>query len=142
MEPEMKPIEKLIVSIGALDVGYIAWITFNSVISEVGQLSKLWESLVSFGVPYPELQFAAIIALYFSILVCGVSLVLRRKKLAWLNYAQFPVRVLMVVPTLYPVFYLLAQAGIELSFILSVLLLLTFELARVLAIFRWQRNAT
>ena len=107
MVQNLKLIEKTIIAIGALDIGYIAWIVFNSFTSEQGRLSMLWDSLVAFGLPLPELQFGAIILFYASILICGFALVFRRKQLAWLNYVQFPVRLLLVVPTLYPVFFTL-----------------------------------
>ena len=83
---KLKSVEETIIAIGALDIGYIGWIAINSITSEVGQLTTLWESLIAFGLPYPELQFGFILAFYASILVCGLSLALCYKKLAWLNY--------------------------------------------------------
>lgn len=141
MVENLKIIEKTIVAIGALDISYIAWIVFNSLSIDQGQLSMLWDSLISFGLPLPELQFGAIIMFYASILICGFALVLRRKQFAWLNYAQFPIRLLLVVPTLYPVFLILAKSGVELSLVLSVALLGIIEVGRVAIVYRWRSHA-
>lgn len=142
MVRNLRILEKTIIAIGALDIGYIAWIVFNSTASEVGLLAALWAGLVSFGLPFPELQFGVVVVFYASIFVCGVSLVLRRKQLAWLNYANLPFRLLLVVPTLYPVFFILAKLGIELGVVLSMAALGTTELGRVVIVFRWRPHAT
>lgn len=133
----MKPINKIVVAIGVLDIGYILWLATNYFTDPSNQTAGLYDSLVSFGLPYPELQFSALLAFYASILLCGISLTLNSYKLVWLNYAQFPIRVLLVAPTLYPVFYLLSKAGVELNIILSLSLLIGMELGRIYIIYKW-----
>jgi hypothetical protein len=138
----LKLIDKTIIAIGVLDVGYVAWIVVRSFSSDTSQFSLLWQSIVAFGLPFPQLQFGAIVFFYASILVCGLALVFRRKKLAWLNYVQFPVRVVLVVPTLYPIFYVLSQLNVELGFLVTILLLSIVELGRVVIVYRWRQYAT
>jgi hypothetical protein len=139
---KVKAIDKTIIAIGGLDLGYIAWFLWNTFTSETRQLSTVWEGLVTFGLPFPQLQFGAIVLFYVSILVCGLAMVSRCKKLAWLNYAQFPVRLLVVVPTLYPVFFLLSKFNVELSFVATMLVLGIIELGRVAVVYRWCQSAT
>ena len=133
----MKPIDKIVVAIGVLDIGYVLWLATNYFPDQSNQTAGLYDSLVSFGLPYPELQFLALLAFYASILICGISLTINSYKLVWLNYAQFPIRVLLVAPTLYPVFYLLSKAGIELSIIISLSLLIITESGRIFIIYKW-----
>ena len=120
-----------------LDIGYILWLAINYFTDPSNKTAGLYDSFISFGLPYPELQFTALLAFYISILICGISLTMGSYKLVWLNYAQFPIRLLLVVPTLYPVFYLLSKAGINLSIILTLSLLLIMELSRIFIIYKW-----
>ena len=134
----LKTADTTIIAIGALDVGYIAWIVVNSISSEQSQLSSLWDNLISFGLPYPAIQFSAIITFYASILICGLSLIFRYGKLAWLNYVQLPLRLMMVIPSLYPIFFLLAKLDIELGFVISITILCITEIGRTAIIYRWR----
>ena len=138
----MKTLEKVIIAIGSLDIGYFAWLVFNTLSAESGELAMLWSSLAVFGLPFPEVQFAAIILFYLSILVCGFALVFRWRKVAWLNYVQLPLRLIFVVPTLYPLFFLFAKLNIELGFFMSLALLGAIEIRRVVIVYRWRTHTT
>ncbi len=138
----MKLIDKVIISIGLLDVGYITWIGFNFITSDTESVAELFQSYVSFGLPFPELQFFVVNMFYLSFLVCGIFLLLRIKKKAWLNYVNMPLRLLIVVPTLYPIFIIFSKSIIELGVVFSLILIGITELARLVIVYRWQHSVT
>ena len=138
----MKLIDKVIISIGLLDIGYIIWIGFNFITSETESVAELFQSYVAFGLPFPELQFFVVNMSYLSFLVCGIFLLLRIKKFAWLNYVNMPLRLLIVVPTLYPIFIILSKSSIELGVVFSLILIGVTELARLVIVYRWQHAVT
>jgi len=132
-----KALDKIIIAIGALDVGFIIWVVATDITSVPGQISSLWSSIVSFGLPYPEMQMTAYVVFYLLVLLCGVSLLFKRKKLVWLNYVLFPFRLVLVVPTIYPLFYIFYKAGIELGVIASFVMLLVGEVVRIYVVYKW-----
>lgn len=127
----------IVAGIGVLDIGYVAWISSNYFLQADSWVS-LYESFVSFGLPYPQLQIAALIIFYASILICGICMVFNFNKLLWLNYAQFPIRVLLVIPSFYPAFYLLSITNLISSVVVMFILLVITEIARVLVVYKWQ----
>jgi hypothetical protein len=135
-------LDKIIIGIGVLDVSYIAWIVVNSISGEPSHLWTLWNSITSYGLPFPALQFGAIIAVYASVLVCGLALIFRNRKLVWLNYVQFPLRLMLVIPSLYPVFYLLGKLGVQLGVGITIAILCIIEMGRVAFVFKWRQHAT
>ncbi len=135
----MKSLERIIVGIGGLDLAYIAWVLVGAF--RHGGLNAAWQSTVSFGLAFPALQFAAILVVYLAILVCGFSLLLRRARLAWLNYLLFPLRVAFVVPTLFPLFAAFSASGIALPPLAGAALLAITETLRVVLVYRWARIA-
>lgn len=69
-----------------------------------------------------------------------VALILRYGPLAWLNYLLLPVRIVLVIPTLYPIFALLAALGCSMSLSIELKVLVLSELAPCLFIFWWHRS--
>ena len=127
----MKPLDRIIIAIGLLDLAYVAWVAVG-VVNGAGA-TAVWQSVVAFGLPLPSIQVGGILTLYVFITVCGLALVLRRVALAWLNYVLFPLRVLLVLPTLFPLVAVIAAKSSSIAF---VLLALT-ELIRVVLVYRW-----
>lgn len=98
----MTSLDRTMIAIGVLDLAYVGWIVLGSLGGS--GLPDFWQSFVAFGLPHPSLQVAAIALIYFAILACGLALLFRRAALAWLNYVLFPLRVLLPLPTLFPLF--------------------------------------
>jgi hypothetical protein len=133
----MTRLEQAIVAIGALDIAYVSWVAWG--VSVGSGAYGFWQSLNSFGLPYPWLQATAVTGVYFAILVVGVLLVLRRDRFSWLNYVLLPIRVLAVLPTLFPVFIALRQLNIHPVGMLA--LLAATEVLRALLVYRWSRRS-
>ena len=133
----MKSLERIIVSIGALDLAYIAWIAVGTLGGS--GLNSVWQSTVAFGLPLPGLQFAAIVAVYLAILVCGFGLVFRCSSIVWLNYLLFPLRVALVLPTLFPFFAAISAGGAKLHPLAVFALLVFSEMLRIIIVHRWHR---
>ncbi len=136
----MTSLQRSIIAIGALDLGYVAW----SALGALGGVApaSLWQSAVAFGLPNASLQVAVILAIYLTILVCGVALLFQRATLAWLNYVLFPLRVLLVLPTLFPLFVGLSAIGVTLPPALVLTFLAVTEALRVIVVRRWSRRTT
>ena len=124
-------------AIGVLDIGYIAWVARKYLIQSDIQAS-LYDNFGVFGLPYPQLQIVALLVFYASIFICGACMVFNINKLSWLNYVQFPVRVLLVVPSFYPVFYLLSITNLMPSVVVMFILLVFTEITRLLVVYKWQ----
>ncbi|MFD0739651.1 hypothetical protein ACFQZQ_10210 [Lysobacter koreensis] len=136
----MKSLERIIVVIGALDLAYIAWVLVGTL--RGAGFSAIWQSTVAFGLPFPALQVGAVAAIYLAILACGLALLLRRRRLAWLNYWLLPLRVALVLPTLFPLFAAMSAIGIASNPWAVFALLAITELFRVVLVYRWSRAET
>lgn len=135
----MVSLRQTIVAIGALDLAYVVWIALNLLCNS--GLAGLWQSTVAFGLPFPELQVAAILAVYLAILVCGLAMLACRFTLAWLNYVLFPLRLLLVIPTLFPLFFSLSASGLVLHPGIAFALLFITEALRLILVYRWSRQS-
>ena len=80
--------------------------------------------------------------MYLAIFACGLGLLFQRASLAWLNYVLFPLRVLFVLPTLFPLFAGLSAGGVTLHPGIAFALLAATELLRVILIRRWSRSTS
>jgi hypothetical protein len=136
----MTSLRRTIVAIGALDLAYVAW----SAVGALGGagLTTLWQSTVAFGLPHASLQVAVILAIYLTILVCGLALLFQRATLAWLNYVLFPLRVLWALPTLFPLFVGLSAMGVTLPPAIALAFLAVTEALRVIIVRKWSRRTT
>ena len=133
----MRSIERIIVILGVLDLAYVGWVVINTMAGP--QFNAAWQSTVTFGLPLPALQSALVFATYLAILICGLSLLLRRTSLVWLNYLLFPLRVIFVLPTAFPLFIGLSAIGIKLHPGVIFALILASEVLRVFIVYRWSR---
>lgn len=136
----MTALQRTVVAIGALDLTHVAWVAWGT-LSSTGLLG-LWQNIVAFGSPLPVLQFAGILFVYLTILACGLALIFRRSELTWLNYVLFPLRLLLAIPTLFPLFVGLSASGLTLHPSITFVLLFTTEVLRVILVHRWSRHST
>ena len=131
----MTSLPRLIIALGILDLAYVAWATLD-LLSGAG-VAGYWQSIVAFGLPYPALQASAVVGVYIAIFICGLGLLLRRPSIALLNYALFPVRVLLALPTIFPLFAVLDGIGFALHPGTAFVLLVLTELARIILVRTW-----
>lgn len=136
----MTTLERTMMALGALDLAYVAWVAFGTFSGS--WLPDFWQSTVAFGLPHPFWQVAAIALIYFAIFACGLVLLFRRVALAWLSYVLFPLRVLLVLPTLFPLFVVVAAAGAALHPGIAFALLAGTETIRFILVHRWSRSAS
>ena len=135
----MRPLERTIIAIGALDLAYVVWVALGT--TSGSGLTVLWQSTVAFGLPFPSLQVAGILVAYLAIFTCGLAMLFRRAALAWLNYVLFPLRLLLVLPTLFPLFVALSSIGVAFHPGIAFALLAVTETLRVTLVYRWSRHA-
>ena len=135
----MKFIERIIVTLGALDLAYVGWVILNTLAGP--GFNTAWQSTVTFGLPLPALQFVFVLATYLAIFVCGVNLLLRKSSLVWLNYLLFPLRIIFVLPTFFPLFIGIAALGIKLHPGVIFSLILVTEILRLFWVYSWSRVA-
>ena len=136
---KLNSLEKPIIALGILDITFILWVLYDQATNEINQFSQVWENLISFGLPFPMIQFSMILLFYVSIFVSGISLVIRNANLVWINYFQFPFRIVLVVPTLYPIFYLFSQLNIDIGVFSAFIIISFFEIGRVVFVFKWSK---
>lgn len=133
-------LEKTIVAIGALDVIYIAWILLSSVLNLDGALPDIWRNLQTSDVQSPLIMMSAIMLFNSSLFICGAAMLIRNKNFILLNYLHLPFRLLMGVPTLYPLFAVISWLNIELSGISILVSMLFMETFRVALVKKWQKT--
>lgn len=125
----MKVVDKIAVGLGILDIAYVVWISLRIALGGG-----------NFGLPFTHFEIVVNVVVYLTIAACGAALVLRYSPLVWLNYCLLPIRIVLVIPTLYPVFGLLAVLGFAISPSVELKILVLSELARCLFILWWRRN--
>jgi hypothetical protein len=135
----MRVSDRIVIGLGTLDITYVAWTILGIVRGGPG-LRSMSHNLINWGFPFPNLLIAFVVLVYVAITVCGVALVLRRRRFAWLNYVLLPFRIALVLPTLYPVFALLAVLRLALPPLIAFISMVVTELARCIFVFTWQRR--
>jgi len=130
----MKVSDRIAMSVGALDIAYVAWTTFAIARGALGLESP------NLGAPFSEFEIVVNLCVYLVMAACGAALVQRCHSLSWLNYLLLPVRILLVIPTLYPVFALLTALGVVISIRHELVLLLLSEFVRCIFVFLWDRK--
>jgi hypothetical protein len=129
-----------VILVGTLDLAYVAWVVVGSM--QGSGLADLWQTALAFGLPHPSLQAAAAVILHVAIVSCGLALIFQRPRLAWLNYVLFPFRVLLVLPTFFPLFWAVSSSASVLPPVIPVAALVLTEAFRVILIYRWSRHAS
>jgi len=129
----MKITDRIALALGVVDIGYVAWTIFGTV--KIGATAhSMSQNVADVGLPFPDF----VVAIVF--VACGLALILRRRRLAWLNYVLLPFRVGLVLPTLYPVIALLAAIGVVLPSLATYIAIVVTEIARCAFIYFWQRE--
>ncbi|WP_158755129.1 hypothetical protein [Dyella sp. S184] len=135
----MKITDRIAIALGALDIGYVAWTIFGTV--KIGATAhSMSQNVANVGLPFPDLVVAIVFLVYFLMAACGLALILRRRRLAWLNYVLLPFRLGLVLPTLYPVIALLTAVGMVLPPLATYIVIVVTEIARCVFIYFWQRE--
>jgi len=133
-------LEKTIVAIGVLDVAYIVWVVLSSILNLPGALPEIWQNLHASEAQSPMVMMLAIILFNMSLFICGAAMLIRNKNFVLLNYLHLPFRLLMGVPTLYPLFAVISWLNIELSATAILASMLFMEAFRVALVKKWQKT--
>jgi hypothetical protein len=124
---------------GALDIANIVWMIVQGMLH-----GSAFDSFIpDFSRPSPPLfviLHVFTIFVYILILACGITLVLRLSRFAWLNYILFPLRLAFFLPTLFPVFMLAEPLGLVVHPYVNIGLLVATEVACCAFIFYWRRS--
>lgn len=131
--------DKIAVCIGALDIANIVWMIADSAMKGTG-FGIVTHFFSRNGSPMLVMLGVLDILTYTLILACGITLVLRRSRFAWLNYILFPLRLAFFLPTLFPVFMLVGSLGLVMNPYTSIGLLVSTEIACCVFIFYWRRS--
>lgn len=135
----MKITDRIALALGVVDIGYVAWTIFGTV--KIGATAhSMSQNVTNVGLPFPGLVAAIVLLVYFLMVACGLALILRRRRLAWLNYALLPFRVVLVLPTLYPVIALLVAIGVVLPPVTTYIVIVGTEIARCVFVYFWRRE--
>jgi len=135
----MKIADRIALALGVVDIGYVAWTIFGTV--KIGATAhSMSRNVASVGLPFPGLVVAVVLLVYLLMVACGLALILRRRRFAWLNYALLPFRVALVLPTLYPVIALLVAIGVVLPPVTTYIVIVATEIARCVFVYFWRRE--
>jgi len=135
----MKIADRIALALGVVDIGYVVWTIFGTV--KIGATThSMSQNVANVGLPFPDLVVAIVFLVYLLMVVCGLALIFRRRRLAWLNYALFPFRVGLVLPTLYPVIALLVAIGVVLPPLATYITIVVTEIGRCVFIYFWRRG--
>lgn len=127
-------------TLGVPGVLIVVWSLFSLLVL-VGW-HQLWLNHISFGSPYPMAWAALDVMAAALILVPGVTMLLRKKSLAWVNYLFAPLRLVLLAPTVFPLLVLLGSLGIRLPVVLTIGLVVAVEVARCCFVHTWIRQAS
>lgn len=135
----MKVSDRIAVALGFVDIGYVAWTIFGTL--RIGATPhSMSQNVANFGLPFPSLVVSIVLLVYVLIFACGLALILRRWRFAWLNYVLLPFRVGLVLPTVYPVIALLVAVGVVLPPPATYVAIVVTEVARCVFIYFWHRE--
>lgn len=135
----MKVTDRIAIALGVVDIGYVAWTAFGTV--KIGATThSMSQNVINVGLPFPGLVVAIALLVYLLMVACGLALILRRRRFAWLNYALLPFRVVLVLPTLYPVIALLVAIGVVLPPMTTYIVIVATEIARCVFVYFWRRE--
>jgi len=135
----MKISDKIAVALGFVDMGYVAWTIFGTL--RIGVTPHtMSQNVANFGLPFPSLVVTIVLFVYLLMVACGLALIFRRRRLAWLNYVLLPFRISLVLPTLYPVIALLVAVGVALPPLATYVAMVTTEVARCVFIYFWRQG--
>ena len=132
----MKKIEKIIFFWGACDLAFFAIYTISSIFSgEIPFYSNLIDAINNikniFGDSWSFVVITFLsLALYISIPISGILLILRKRSGALLAYYQLPFRIAMVAPSMYFVFWLFGCLG-ETPLIIAIPLFIIIEAFKI-----------
>jgi hypothetical protein len=133
----MKITDRVAIALGVVDIGYVAWTIFGTV--RIGATAhSMSQNVANLGLPFPGLVVAIVFLVYLLMFACGIALIFRRRRLAWLNYVLLPFRVGLVLPTLYPVIALLVAVGVDLPPLATYIGIVVTEVVRCVFIYFWQ----
>ncbi|WP_020674484.1 hypothetical protein [Geopsychrobacter electrodiphilus] len=142
----MKPIEKTVVFWGVCDLTFFVIYAVSSTLKGgIPYYTNLIEALINIeNTLGGSWSFAAItfisLALFISIPLSGILLVLRKPSGAWMAYCQTPFRVVMVTPSIYFAFVILGRLDF-LPPVAAILLFLISEIVKIYTLMKWQRNS-
>jgi hypothetical protein len=135
----MKITDRIAIALGVVDIGYVTWTIFGTV--KIGATAhSMSQNVANIGLPFPDLVVTIVFLVYLLMVACGLALILRRRRLAWLNYVLLPFRLGLVLPTLYPVIALLAAVGMVLPPLATYIVIVVTEIARCVFIYFWRRE--
>lgn len=133
----MKPLDNTMRAIGLLDIIYVLLVAVRPWLGT--GFPPLIRPEADYGLPDPQWLLVALLLFYLTVLPCGLGLLLRCRTGAWLNWLLYPLRIVLVMPTLFPVTALLDYMGMARS---AVIVLLAGESLRIFLVQRWLGTPT
>jgi hypothetical protein len=107
------------------------------------QIKYSFKSAVTTGNYFPMARSLLAILLFLSLIISGYLLIKLKKQGAIIVYLQTPLRIFLVEPSLFFIFwpapYLLANASVNINIFLIVAIL-TSECFKLLSMFYWHRS--
>ena len=135
----MKITDRVAIALGVVDISYVAWTFFGTI--RIGATPQsMSQNVTNIGLPFPGLIVAIVFLVYLLMVACGLALIFRRRRLAWLNYVLLPFRVGLVLPTIYPVIALLVAVGVVLPRPAAYVAIVVTEILRCVFIYFWRRE--
>ena len=141
-EPETI-IQICLLFLGLIDIFYIARFVFLNISQE---RIPLIDDIISFGNIYPQqgeyslILFSLSLLLNISVVCSVVLLFIKWKSVHWIIYAQTPLRLIFVVPSLSVLPWLLKNISISTGLILFVLTLVS-EVLKISSFFIARKNS-
>jgi hypothetical protein len=135
----MKNSDSVATALGVVDISYVVWTIFGTI--RIGATARsMSQNVANIGLPFPTLIVAIVFLVYLLMVACGLALVFRRRRLAWLNYVLLPFRIGFVLPTIYPVIALLVAVGVVLPRPATYVAIVLTEILRCVFIYFWRRD--